>query len=203
MFSAAGMAVIGLIGLAIGQTWAFNLAIIALAVTFFNFFVLRPAAFRFQNKALPKLENAYDRFVRWALRHSILVFISSFALLFLSVALLGIRQPKVEFFPSADPIYVNAFVELPLGSDIAATDRVTRQLEERIMNTVDPYAEVVEAVLTQIGENTADPNAEPEPGVTPHRARITKWGFHRADHGGDPGVGAGYSRRSHHRGPER
>lgn len=173
IFSTIGMAVLGLIGLAIGQTWAFNLAIIAIAITFFNFFLLRPAAFRFQNKALPRLEHAYDRFIRWALRRSIPVFVGTFVLLFLSVALLGIRQPKVEFFPSADPIYVNAFVELPLGSDIAATNRVSKQLEERIMDTVDPYASVVEAVLTQIGENTSDPNAEPEPGVTPHRARIT------------------------------
>ncbi len=173
IFSVIGMAVTGLIGLAVGQNWLFNLAIIAIAVTLFNFFVLRPASFRFQNNALPKLENAYDRFIRWALRHSLLIFGGTFVLLFLSVALLGIRQPKVEFFPSADPIYVNVFVELPLGSDITATNRTTRRLEERIMNTVDKYATVVEAVLTQIGENTADPNAEPEPGVTPHRARIT------------------------------
>ncbi|MEL6142350.1 MAG: efflux RND transporter permease subunit, partial [Bacteroidota bacterium] len=94
-------------------------------------------------------------------------------LMFLSIFLISIRQPKIEFFPEADPVYVNAFVELPLGVDIEATNEVTRELETRILGRLTEYGEVVEAVLTQIGENTADPNQPPEPGFTPNKARIT------------------------------
>ena len=38
-------------------------------------------------------------------------------LLILSLVLMVIRQPKVSF-SNADPQYINAFIELPLGSDI-------------------------------------------------------------------------------------
>ena len=68
---------------------------------------------------------------------------------------------------------MNAFVELPLGSDIQATNDVSKEVENRIMDVLQPHDDIVEAVLTQIGENTSDPNAPPEPGVTPNRARIT------------------------------
>lgn len=164
---------IGIFGLLTGAFWLFNLMWMSTAIILLNFFVLRPTAFSFQNNFLPRLERVYNRFVTWAIKRAGWVFAGTFVLLILSIGLLQVRAPKVVFFPSADPLYVNAFVELPLGSDIEATNRILVELEERILTTVRPYGEVVEAVLTQIGENTSDPNAPPEPGVTPNRARIT------------------------------
>jgi multidrug efflux pump subunit AcrB len=38
---------------------------------------------------------------------------------------------------------------------------------------VTPYRGIVEAVLSQIGENTSDPNSPPEPGASPNKGRIT------------------------------
>ena len=87
--------------------------------------------------------------------------------------LLSIRAPKVIFFPNAEPTYINAFVELPLGKDIEATNDVMLELESRVSKAIEPYAHIVEAVLSQIGENTSDPNGPPEPGSSPHRARLT------------------------------
>jgi len=46
-------------------------------------------------------------------------------------------------------------------------------VEDRINKAVEPYRGIVEAVLTQIGENTSDPNGPPEPGASPHKARLT------------------------------
>ena len=94
-------------------------------------------------------------------------------LFFLSIFLTISFPPSVEFFPSADPLYVNAFVELPIGTDIEATNEVVRKLEASIIEVLEPNQQIVEAVLTQIGENTSDPNTPPEPGVTPNKARIT------------------------------
>ena len=97
----------------------------------------------------------------------------TFGILILSFVLTAVSPPQIVFFPSADPIYINAFVEMPLGTDIAATDAVTRELETKIQEVIAPHRDIVEAVLTQIGENTSDPNAPPEPGFTPNKARIT------------------------------
>ena len=156
-----------------GIAAARNLLGMAFIVILLNSFVLRPAAFGFQNRALPVLERAYDRFIAAALRVPMLVFGGTFLMLIVAIGLLAWRSPQVIFFPSADPIYVNAFIELPLGSDIQATNEVTKDLEERIQEVVDPYGGVVEAVLLQIGENTSDPNGPPEPGASPNKARLT------------------------------
>lgn len=170
---AAGMMAIGVFGLVAGASWLFNLMLISTVISLLHFFVFRPAALRFQNGFLPRLENAYDRFVNWALARPGLVFGGTFVLLIFALVLLGLRQPKVDLFPTADPLYVNAFVELPLGADIEKTNRIVEDLETKITRVVEPYGDVVESILTQIGEDTADPNGPPEPGSSPNRARLT------------------------------
>lgn len=150
-----------------------NLLGLALLLTLLNWFVLRPGAFSFQNRVLPVLERGYDHFIRGALRLPGVVFGGTFVLLFAAIALLAVNAPKIEFFPSADPLYVNAFVEMPLGTDIEATYRKTQVVEDSIRKAIEPYQDIVEAVLTQIGENTSDPNGPPEPGSSPHKARLT------------------------------
>jgi len=158
-----------------GIMWMRNLLGIVAIVTVVNFFLLRPASFFFQNKILPILERAYDKFIRVALYSFIphLTLLGTFGLLVGAIMMLGASPPKVEFFPLADPLYVNVFVETPIGSDIETTNQIVKEIEQKVTKTVEPYGEIVEAVLTQIGEGTADPAAPPEPGASPHKARIT------------------------------
>lgn len=155
--------------------WMRNLFGIVFVVTLLNYFVLRPASFYFQTKILPFLERGYDRFIKGALFKFIPVgiFFGTFALLISAIMLLVNNAPKVDFFPSADPVYVNVFVDLPLGKDIEATNKIMQELEAKIAKTVEPYSGIVEEVLSQIGENTSDPNSPPEPGITPNKARLT------------------------------
>ncbi|MEM9836060.1 MAG: efflux RND transporter permease subunit [Bacteroidota bacterium] len=173
LISAAVMMAIGVLGLVAGQQWLFNLMVIFTIITLLYFFLLRPASFFFQNRILPWLERKYNGLISFSLRWSKSMLAATIGMMFLALFLTSLRPPAVEFFPSADPLYVNAFVELPTGSDIELTNQAVRELEERIMRVLEPYDEIVEAVLTQIGENTSDPNTPPEPGVTPNKARIT------------------------------
>ena len=173
LITAGVMMGVGVLGLLIGQTWLFNLMLIATVITLVYFFALRPLAFSFQESFLPWLERKYDRFISFALNWSKTIVFGTVGLLFLSIFLTYVSPPQIVFFPSADPIYINAFVEMPLGTDISETDRTVKQLEEQVTQAIQPYQGIVEAVLTQIGENTSDPNAPPEPGFTPNKARIT------------------------------
>jgi len=93
------------------------------------------------------------------------------------------NPPPTNFFPSADPLYVNIFVDLPLGSDIRASDRLVKQIEGKLDQALEPYSPIVENVLAQIGENTADPAGPPEPGFSPNKARITVAFVQSADRG--------------------
>jgi len=155
--------------------WARNVIGIALILTLLNFFVLRPASFIFQNRALPRLEDAYDRFIKLILSgvKPYFIFLGTFGLLGFSIFLLRLSPPPIEFFPSADPNFVNVFVDLPIGKDIEATNEILLKIEKNVADAVEQYGGVVEDILTTIGQDTADPNRPPEPGNTPHKARLT------------------------------
>lgn len=173
LMGASVMVAIGLLAAVFSVVWLRNLMIAGILITLVNFFLLRPASFFFQNRSLPVWERVYDKFIQFAMRRPLGIVLGTFVLMVLSIVLLGIRSPKVEFFPTAEPLYINVFVDLPLGKDIAATDRVINSMEDKILRILEPNKRIVEAVLTQIGENTSDPNSPPEPGVSPQKARIT------------------------------
>lgn len=180
------MLLMAVAGHIINIDWIRNLMVLTAAISALNFFLLRPSAFLFQNSIMPRLEKFYNRFVTFALDgiKPILFFIGTFILLFASGLLFAVKTPKVTFFPSADPIYINTFIELPLGVDIEKTNEITKEVETKILQILEKNEQIVEAVLTQIGENTSDPNQPPEPGLTPHKARITVNFIPTQDRGG-------------------
>ncbi|MEM9884752.1 MAG: efflux RND transporter permease subunit [Bacteroidota bacterium] len=165
--------VIAAVGMVTGIELVRNLFALIGIVTLANFFLLRPGSFYFQNRIMPALERVYNKFIHFALRFSGFFFGGTVVLFILAVLAFGRFTPEITQFPQADPVYVNAFIELPLGSDIEATNRAVEQMEERISESMKPYTHIIEAILTQIGENTADPNAPPEGGNSPNKARIT------------------------------
>ena len=89
------------------------------------------------------------------------------------MAIFAIKTPPIVFFPDSQPNYVNIFIETPLGTDIDKTNEITKKLESRIIPAIAKDSAVVEAVLAQVGEKTADPNEGPQSGSSPNKARIT------------------------------
>ena len=153
-----------------------NLFGIVVVLSIVNFYLLRPASFYFQNIFLPALENLYDKFIRFALdgKKPIVFFAGTIVLLIGAFMLLGIFMPKVVFFPSVPPQYVNVFIEMPFGTDIETTNELTKEIEEKVTNSVKPYTKAIDAILTQIGEGTSDPGMPSgDGGTTPHKARVT------------------------------
>jgi multidrug efflux pump subunit AcrB len=175
MIGAAVILLVSIAGGIAGNDTIRNFFGFALILVLLNFFVLRPLSFGFQNRVLPILEKGYKKFISWVLMgiKPYFIFFGSFVLLILVGVLISTFPPNVEFFPSADPIYVNTFVELPMGVDIKTTNEIVKDVEKDITKVLEGRMQIVEAVLTQIGENTSDPNEPPAPGVTPNKARIT------------------------------
>ena len=117
--------------------------------------------------------------------------------LILSFILTGVFPPKVLFFPENQPNYINVFVELPVGTNIAQTNQTTLEIKKEIDNVLNSpisdedtlsYYEVadieindtiinttpfVSSIIEQVGKGTSDPNAGPSFGETPHKSRIT------------------------------
>jgi multidrug efflux pump subunit AcrB len=103
----------------------------------------------------------------------------------LSIVLLAVVPPKVEFFPSNEPQYVNIFISKPIGTDIGETDRITREVETLVdevlareefkrpnPETGENESFIVNSVIALVGNGTSDPAEGPQLGDTPNKARI-------------------------------
>jgi multidrug efflux pump subunit AcrB len=176
-----------------------NLSIIISGLVLLNGFLFVPGTMWFQNKFLPKLEVGYQKFLSWVLhkKRPLWVITGTFFTLILSFVLTGVFPPKVLFFPENQPNYINVFVELPVGTNIAETNAATIAIKKEINSVLSsPISEkdtlsyleaadvelinnktiktpFVESIIEQVGKGTSDPNSGPSFGETPHKARIT------------------------------
>lgn len=150
-----------------------------------NIFLFFPGTKYFQERFLPILERIYKRFLTYALhgRRPYWFIIGTFLMLIGSFVLVGVFQPKVEFFPQNQPKYVNIFITHPIGTDIKKTNESTLILEEKVNEILKPYLEdtvgkpkdawIIQSIISQVGKGTGDPSQGPGMGDSPHKARIT------------------------------
>lgn len=152
-----------------------NLMICIVIVSLLNVYALNPFSFYFQNNWLIKLEAAYEKTIRFSLQgvRPWLFFGGTFLLLIFSIFLLKIRSPQITFFPENDPQYINVFVEFSLGTDIEFSNNKTLLIQEKLTEILEPYKDIIDAVITNVGSGTSDPMDGPNFGRTPHKSRIT------------------------------
>jgi multidrug efflux pump subunit AcrB len=102
--------------------------------TMLNTYALYPMTLYFQNTFLPRLERAYERFLTAVMKglRPIYVFFGTIGILILSFILVGRFPTEVLFFPDNEPNYINVFIEHPMGTDIAVTNRTTQEVKALI-----------------------------------------------------------------------
>ena len=144
-----------------------NLLLTVALLYVLNLFVLRPLARWFQTKFLVWLENLYTRQLRHALtgKWPIIYFSGTFLLLIFSMMFYFGSNPRVVFFPETDPKTIYVTMELPLGTSIDKTDEVSRDVENIIIEIINPIQSIVKSVTTTVGvgkggmfDNSASPN---------------------------------------------
>jgi multidrug efflux pump len=154
-----------------------NLMIWGIIITILNVTAFVPFSFYFQKVWLVKLEHAYEKVITFSLQgiRPWIFLGGTFALLIGSVVFLKVRAPKVNFFPENQPQYINVFIEFPLGTDIEKTNNQTLKIYNKVMEIIEPYQGVIDAVITNVGEGTSDPMESKVPafGKTPNKAKIT------------------------------
>ena len=176
-----------------------NLFVITGILILINGTLLAPGTLWFQNTFLPKLETYYQKLLNWMLykKRPLWVVLGTFFTLFLSFVLTAVFPPKVLFFPENQPNYINVFVELPVGTNIAQTNATTLEIKKAIGNALNTPIDnsdtltylnaadieiieekiistpFVESIIEQVGKGTSDPNSGPSYGETPNKSRIT------------------------------
>lgn len=181
------LAGIGVVFLLFGLLAVGNTLIILSAFIVLNTYFLFPGAKKFQNGLLPKIENAYHKFLTFALngKRPMQFLVGTIGLFILTIVLMIAFPPKVDFFPENEPNYVNIFISHPIGTDITVTNETTLSVEDRVNAILAPYMEsdgkkevpfeekLIQSIITQVGEGTSDPAEGVAMGSTPHKARMT------------------------------
>ncbi|SMD32934.1 Multidrug efflux pump subunit AcrB [Reichenbachiella faecimaris] len=168
---------LGLLFLVMGSAVFSNLAFAVALITVLNVYILVPLSRRFQSVFLPWIESIYGKVLKFALAgwRPYAFFWGTVGMLFFSFVLMAVFPPEVEYFPKTDPKYVNVFIEYPIGTDVETTNTFAEQIEAKVMEVIQPYMSIVESVIANVGEGTADPNDSSAFGQksTPNKARIT------------------------------
>ncbi|HEY8400512.1 MAG TPA: efflux RND transporter permease subunit [Cytophagaceae bacterium] len=138
-----------------------------------NKFVFSKMIKKFQESIWPKVQNGYERLITWTLHKSrpVWLLVGTVVLLFLSFVITGLRNPGVIFFPQADPNFIYTYITLPIGTDQAYTDSITKVVEDRIFKVIGDNNPLVESVIANVAVGT-DPMGMDQT-VQPHKAKVT------------------------------
>ncbi|UCG56565.1 MAG: efflux RND transporter permease subunit [Phycisphaerales bacterium] len=112
--------------------------------------------------------RGYRRLQRAGLENPGLTLFLAVCLLVGLVILYGKIGKGTEFFPEGDPERAFIDVRAPQGANIRETDRIVRQLEQR----VEPYKPYIKHIVTNVGSSAAGFNLIASAGG-PHLANIT------------------------------
>ncbi len=156
-----------------GLNVAGSLAMIFGLIGLLNALFFHKAEDWFQNKFLVWLEKRYLGILKFALRrwNPVFFFVGTFFLLIFTIVFFTIRDVNVVFFPENEPSYINVITEMPIGTDVTATNAFVLDLEKDIAEIIKPYLEmdIVKSVLTTVGVG----NEQFESGNVPNKALTT------------------------------
>ncbi|RYY33845.1 MAG: efflux RND transporter permease subunit, partial [Sphingobacteriaceae bacterium] len=148
-----------------------NFVVFAWVLYMLNHFVFVKWIDKFQNGAWPRFQNWYAGILEKAVRSPWWVLAGIIGLFFLSIVFTAIRSPKVEFFPEADPNFTYVYITMPTGTDQEYTNEVTRKLEQRVADAVEPDKDLVKSIISNVTVGVTDPQDEDQ-GSYPNRGKI-------------------------------
>jgi len=149
-----------------------NFTLFLVVCVLLHHYIFRRAIFAFQERLWPRVREWYGRKLVWAIKHPVIVLVSMVALFFLSFVGIGIRQPKVDFFPSSDPNFIYTYIEMPVGTDQNKTNAIALQVEERINKLIGSDTDMVSSIIANVAFGAGDPN-QPDMSVQPHKAKVS------------------------------
>lgn len=122
-------------------------------------FVLSKLAARFQHEWVPTALDAYERQLRWALDHRLVMISGTVGVFFATVTAFVFLNHGIEFFPeNMPPQQMMVDVEAPVGTRAAFTDTVVRRIEGQLggVNGRQDWESVVAVVGGGGGGNFMD-----------------------------------------------
>jgi multidrug efflux pump len=151
-----------------------NLFALMLILYLLNKFILTDVIEAFQQKGWPAVQRGYAGMMTFLLKGSrpIFLLIGTVFLLFFSFYLVGKYPPNVVFFPQAEPNFAFTYITLPVGTDVAYTDKVTQEVERRIVKVLGEKNPMVTSIISNVAVGATDPRSN-DFSVNSHKAKIS------------------------------
>ena len=127
----------------------------------------------FQYRFIPAVMRRYERMIRWTVQknRSWMLLTGTVVLFFITFIMMSIVKPKVVFFPKSDPQYIYVYISMPVGTDVLATDSITKLMEQKVIEAVGKENPDVESIIANVAlgasENMFDRS------VTSHKGKVT------------------------------
>ncbi|RXF68676.1 efflux RND transporter permease subunit [Arcticibacter tournemirensis] len=149
-----------------------NFIVLLALLYLLNHFVLTGAIENFQTKVWPKLVNKYNNLLTWALKRPRTMIWSTVGLFFLTMILIFVVPPRIVFFPEADPNFVYVYIELPVGTDQAYTNKIVEKVEQRVEKVVGRNNPDVSSIISNVTVGVTDPQGEDQ-GEYTNKGKVT------------------------------
>ncbi len=121
----------------------------------------------------PLVKRVYLRVLGWALGHRLLVVLTGFAFLAGSIGSYVKFGKGTEFFPETEPRRAYVRIKAPEGTNLDASDRIVRQVEEIVSDYED-----IRYVISNIGSEGGDPFSQGGTGTHISRVALDFKDFH-------------------------
>ncbi|NQX55266.1 efflux RND transporter permease subunit [Pedobacter panaciterrae] len=149
-----------------------NFIILLALLYLLNHFFLTGVIKKFQTVVWPKAINKYHSLLTWALKRPRTMIWSTVGLFFFTMILVNIVPPRVVFFPTADPNFVYVYIELPVGTDQAYTNKIVEKVEQRVEKVVGQKNPDVSSIISNVTVGVTDPQGEDQ-GEYTNKGKVT------------------------------
>ncbi|MBD1367300.1 efflux RND transporter permease subunit [Mucilaginibacter sp. ZT4R22] len=137
-----------------------------------NHFLLLRVIDRFQNKAWPKFQAWYAKWLERAVKRPLTVLSGTMVLFILALVINHFLGKTPEFFPAGDPNFAYVYIAMPIGTDQATTNEVTKKIEKRVAEIVEPDKDIVSSVISNVTKGVSDPTDEDQ-GDYQNKGKVT------------------------------
>ncbi len=121
-------------------------------------FVLKYLIKGFQQKLWPKILRIYEKSLHVVLhKNRPWAFLGGIVALFiLTMFIVGLKKPKVIFFPDNEANSINVFINMPVGTDQRVTDSVARVVEKKAIAVLGNNNPIVESIITNVAAGAGE-----------------------------------------------
>ena len=137
-----------------------NLLIFIAAIIFMHNLFWYKVLRKFQSHFIPAMMKKYENLLVWVLKgkRPVRILWALVAMFVFTMVLNNIIKTDVVFFPNNEPNSLNAYIKMPVGTDINVTDSVAKIVERRVMDVLGNNNPIVESVVTNVAFAASENN---------------------------------------------